>query len=126
MPCWLLLSTWKPHQSAIITNDLNNPQVAELPRDLSTFSCTTPRLMPLASIDPSLAIGLYCASADDLEDLCGRLRNMASRSGNTPLLTVDAESGGAGSGAREAAAAASVDRGGGEGVEGGADDWEML
>ncbi len=31
--------------------------------DPATYHCNTLRLMPLASIDPSLAIGFYCRSA---------------------------------------------------------------
>lgn len=37
-------------------------QVPVLPRDLGTFHCSLPRLMPLSTIDPSLAIGFFCAN----------------------------------------------------------------
>ena len=29
----------------------------------TSYHCSTPQLMPVASIDPSLAIGFYCRSA---------------------------------------------------------------
>jgi hypothetical protein len=38
-------------------------QAASLPADLPTFFCCTPRLMSLAAIDPSLAVGFYCQNA---------------------------------------------------------------
>jgi hypothetical protein len=38
-------------------------QMPLLPRDLGSFHCSLPRLMPLAAIDPSLAIGFFCADA---------------------------------------------------------------
>lgn len=34
----------------------------------STYHCDRLRLMPLASIDPSLAIGFYCRSAGELAE----------------------------------------------------------
>lgn len=37
-------------------------QVPVLPRDTCSFHCSLPRLMPLSAIDPSLAIGFYCAN----------------------------------------------------------------
>lgn len=36
-------------------------QAPVLPRDSGTFHCSLPRLMPLSAIDPSLAIGFFCA-----------------------------------------------------------------
>lgn len=38
-------------------------QVPVLPRDAGSFHCSLPRLMPLTAIDPSLAIGFFCADA---------------------------------------------------------------
>jgi hypothetical protein len=38
-------------------------QVPLLPRDSGSFHCSLPRLMPLMAIDPSLAIGFFCADA---------------------------------------------------------------
>lgn len=81
----------------------------ELPRDLASLSCATPRAMPLASIDPSVAIGFYCACPADADDLCARLARMARGASGAPLVTVDG--GCAGSGACD----------GGEGDEGGGD-----
>jgi cysteine protease ATG4 len=86
--------------------------------------------MPIAAIDPSLAIGFYCGGPTDLEDLCGRLTALAKDAHNAPLMTVDR--GGSGAGGSGAAAAPPVDRravaGGAPGGDGGggADDWEML
>jgi hypothetical protein len=83
--------------------------------------------MPLAAIDPSLAIGFYVGGPADLADLCGRLAEVAAAAGNAPLVTVDAggvegaESDGGGARARERER---HEEGGGGG--GGADDWEML
>jgi hypothetical protein len=34
--------------------------LAQLPDDIATYFCDTMRLMPLAAIDPSLALGFYC------------------------------------------------------------------
>lgn len=108
--------------------------------------------MPLASIDPSLAIGLYCSDQRDLDDLCARLRDLAKRAGNAPLLTVDGDRAGGGSGGgggggggrrvgdveegegeEQDGVVIGSEVGGGEGLdgrsrgEGGqADDWEML
>jgi hypothetical protein len=42
---------------------LAHVQVVELPDGAATYHCSTPRLMPLTSIDPSLAIGFYCSNA---------------------------------------------------------------
>lgn len=39
------------------------PQMPVLPRDTGSFHCSLPRLMPLSAIDPSLAIGFFCADA---------------------------------------------------------------
>lgn len=50
-------------------------QMPVLPRDMGTFHCSLPRLMPLTAIDPSLAIGFYCA------DSGGRQRQQASSLG---------------------------------------------
>lgn len=37
-------------------------QVASEAADMETYFCSALRLMPLANIDPSLAIGFYCRS----------------------------------------------------------------
>jgi Peptidase family C54 len=63
-------------------------QAAELPRDTASFHCATPRLMPLASIDPSLAIGLFVGDAAELEDLITRLGNLEAAAGGAPLVTL--------------------------------------
>lgn len=53
------------HQDAnLIYLDPHEPQpAAPLPAAAPTYFCPTVRLMPIASMDPSLAIGFYCASA---------------------------------------------------------------
>ncbi len=38
-------------------------QVASEAADLDTYFCSALRLMPIANIDPSLAIGFYCSSS---------------------------------------------------------------
>eukprot|EP00877_Chromochloris_zofingiensis_P012489 jgi/Chrzof1/7494/Cz02g25290.t1 len=63
-------------------------EAAELPQDLFSFFYHTPRLMPLPSIDPSIAIGFYCSTQDDFKDLCGRLESLASQAGSTPVVTI--------------------------------------
>ena len=42
--------------------------------DASSYHCDRLRLMPLASIDPSLAIGFYCRSAGELAEAQRRHR----------------------------------------------------
>lgn len=42
-----------------------------LPRDSGTFHCSLPRLMPLSAIDPSLAIGFFCADTGGCRALPG-------------------------------------------------------
>lgn len=41
-------------------------QVPVLPGDAGSFHCSLPRLMPLTAIDPSLAIGFFCANMSEL------------------------------------------------------------
>ena len=50
------------HQdSSLLYLDPHEAQpVAELPQDLHTYFCNTLRLMPISSMDPSVAIGLHC------------------------------------------------------------------
>ncbi|PSC76415.1 cysteine protease atg4b [Micractinium conductrix] len=56
--------------------------------DWHTFHCQTPRSMPLAAIDPSLALGFYCGSLDEYRDLCARLEALEANSDGAPLLCV--------------------------------------
>uniref|UniRef100_A0A5K3FI79 Cysteine protease n=1 Tax=Mesocestoides corti TaxID=53468 RepID=A0A5K3FI79_MESCO len=41
--------------------------------DVSSWHCTTPRVMQARRLDPSLAIGFYCASQSELSGLLARL-----------------------------------------------------
>ncbi|EIE27123.1 peptidase C54 [Coccomyxa subellipsoidea C-169] len=69
-------------------------EVASEAADLDTYFCSSLRLMPLANIDPSLAIGFYCSSLSDFEDLCGRLRTLEAEAGCAPLVCmVDEDAG---------------------------------
>jgi len=45
---------------------------------VSTYHCSTPRLVPAASIDPSVAIGFFCKNPSELSDLVARLRQLES------------------------------------------------
>ncbi|GBF93456.1 cysteine protease [Raphidocelis subcapitata] len=102
-------------------------EAAQLPRDLGSFSCSVPRLMPLSAVDPSLAIGFYCGAPGELADLCARLEALAARAGNAPILTVDRTGGGGGGGGGGGREAGGGEGGGGAGGEGaGEADWEML
>lgn len=51
--------------------DPHDPQATgALPTVAPTYFCHTPRAMPIASIDPSLAIGFYCGSLGELAAWC--------------------------------------------------------
>eukprot|EP00775_Hariotina_reticulata_P005095 gene5095-5336_t len=76
--------------SSVLYLDPHEAQEAPaLPRDVATFHCSCPRLMPLSAIDPSLAIGFYCGSTDELDNLIKRLQQLADSSGGAPLMTVE-------------------------------------
>lgn len=78
--------------SAVLYLDPHEVQeVVALPEGAASYHCSTPRLMPLTSIDPSLAIGFYCSSAGELDDLSSRLQQLASGAGGAPLMTVDTD-----------------------------------
>ncbi|KDD74685.1 C54 peptidase, partial [Helicosporidium sp. ATCC 50920] len=56
--------------------------------DAPTFQPSVLSSMSVESIDPSLALGFFCASLSDYEDLCERLAALEARARGTPLLTV--------------------------------------
>lgn len=59
------------------------------PEDVAhTYFCNKPRMMPIASIDPSLAIAFYCRSLDSFEDLTTRLKALEGASEGAPLLNI--------------------------------------
>ncbi|KAK9804481.1 hypothetical protein WJX73_007788 [Symbiochloris irregularis] len=63
-------------------------QVVTQDSELGTYFCDQLRCMPLANMDPSLALGFYCSGADDFADLCQRLSALERQSGGAPLLCV--------------------------------------
>ena len=54
---WYILMPMQPDASRL--------QVPVLPGDAASFHCSLPRLMPLSAIDPSLAIGFFCADTSE-------------------------------------------------------------
>eukprot|EP00882_Tetradesmus_deserticola_P015920 GHRQ01016977.1.p1 GENE.GHRQ01016977.1~~GHRQ01016977.1.p1 ORF type:complete len:114 (-),score=4.31 GHRQ01016977.1:719-1060(-) len=74
MLCWLVYLRLQSQGSAglcvfqlyrLVISAPCTEQAVELPEGAATYHCSTPRLMPLTSIDPSLAIGFYCGSASE-------------------------------------------------------------
>ncbi|KAI3434857.1 hypothetical protein D9Q98_002911 [Chlorella vulgaris] len=59
--------------------------------DWRSFRAEAPRSMPLAGIDPSLALGFYCSSLEEYRDLCRRLAALEKQSGGAPLVCVTTE-----------------------------------
>ncbi|GJP86171.1 hypothetical protein CLOP_g16230 [Closterium sp. NIES-67] len=85
------------HRSDVLFLDPHYPQQAvDFPEgpisachvDTSSYHCNTIRHMPLSAIDSSLALGFYCATQADFDDLCDRMRQLAQLSNGAPLLTV--------------------------------------
>ncbi|KAL2653633.1 hypothetical protein R1flu_021761 [Riccia fluitans] len=56
--------------------------------DTSSYHCKEVRRMPLDAIDPSLALGFYCKSREDFDDLCSRASDLAAQSQGAPMFTV--------------------------------------
>ncbi|DBA90578.1 hypothetical protein WJX77_002037 [Trebouxia sp. C0004] len=54
----------------------------------STYWSHKMRMMPLASIDPSLAIGFYCRTLGDGLDLLHRLSQLEAQSQGAPLVSI--------------------------------------
>lgn len=63
-------------------------RAAKLPEDVGTYFCDEPRLMPIHLIDPSLAIGFYCRSAQDVQALAAQLEELSAQHSAAPLLTI--------------------------------------
>ncbi|CAI7796158.1 unnamed protein product, partial [Closterium sp. NIES-53] len=85
------------HQSDVLFLDPHYPQQAvAFPEgpisachvDTSSYHCSAIRRMPLSGMDSSLALGFYCATQGDFEDLCRRIEQLAQLSNGAPLLTV--------------------------------------
>ncbi|CAL8470403.1 g9945 [Coccomyxa elongata] len=76
------------HQHVLYMDPHDVQEVASEAADLDTYFCSALRLMPIANIDPSLAIGFYCSSSGDFEELCGRLRRLEAEAGCAPLVCV--------------------------------------
>ncbi|KAJ1446513.1 hypothetical protein M885DRAFT_546177 [Pelagophyceae sp. CCMP2097] len=53
-------------------------------KHLESVKCTSPRLISPSSLDPSLALGFYCAGREEFVDLCARLRGLGGE--GTPIL----------------------------------------
>lgn len=64
-------------------------EVGAAPQEvLHTYFSSKPRMMPFASIDPSLAIAFYCRSLDSFTDLVSRLQTLEERSEGAPILNI--------------------------------------
>ncbi|KAL3130507.1 hypothetical protein ABBQ38_008324 [Trebouxia sp. C0009 RCD-2024] len=63
-------------------------QTQEQAGDSSTYWGQTIRMMPLANIDPSLAIAFYCRTLDDGMDLLQRLSQLEAQSKGAPLVSI--------------------------------------
>lgn len=111
--------------------------VAHLPVDLPSYFCSTPRLTPVATIDPSMAIGFYVASRVEFDDLRSRLRGLEAAAAGAPLLTVMEDDAALGAAERSASRAPydallleglnlGHDRGGLEPSASHGEDWELL
>ena len=116
-----------PYSCYYATGDeaLDAAKLAQFPAD--SYHCDRPRHMPLAAVDPSLALAFRADSREDLEELAEALDKLARQSPLAPLLTVAR--------ARPQAPAvcpsspAISERGGSVTVdqgEGDADGWELL
>ncbi|PNH07970.1 Cysteine protease ATG4a [Tetrabaena socialis] len=55
---------------------------------LTSYFCDVVRLLPAASLDPSMAIGFLCQQPAELEDLFGRLEALAQQHSSAPLMTL--------------------------------------
>jgi len=48
--------------------------------DDSTYHCTNPHLMPFTQLDPSLAVGFFCATRQQFNDFCDKVKSCKQRS----------------------------------------------
>lgn len=56
--------------------------------DWSTFKGDTLRALPVANIDPSLALGFYCRNVEDFDSLCQHLEDLENAFASTPIISV--------------------------------------
>ncbi|KAJ2725722.1 Cysteine protease atg4 [Coemansia sp. Benny D115] len=56
--------------------------------DLASYSCTTPRRIPLSRLDPCMVFGFYCGSLESLVDLRSRIDLLVDE-GMTTIVTFD-------------------------------------
>ena len=47
--------------------------------------------MPFESLDPSLALGFYCANEEEWNDFCQFVTEMVAASDGSPLFTIEEE-----------------------------------
>ncbi|KAH6571056.1 hypothetical protein BASA50_004397 [Batrachochytrium salamandrivorans] len=55
--------------------------------DLLSYHCETVRLLPIASMDPSLVVGFYCSHLADFESMCTEISELAT--GLIPLFSIE-------------------------------------
>eukprot|EP01119_Soliformovum_irregulare_P005679 TRINITY_DN17415_c0_g1_i1.p1 TRINITY_DN17415_c0_g1~~TRINITY_DN17415_c0_g1_i1.p1 ORF type:complete len:423 (-),score=60.11 TRINITY_DN17415_c0_g1_i1:53-1321(-) len=53
---------------------------------LDTYHCWSPQKMPLLNVDPSLALGFYCANRDEFDKLCS---NIAAINAHNPIFSIE-------------------------------------
>ncbi|KAE9617915.1 putative peptidase C54 [Lupinus albus] len=73
-----------PHDVHPVVNIIGDNQET----NTSSYHSNVIKLMPLNSIDPSLAIGFYCRDKDDFDDFCSRASKLVEESDGAPLFTV--------------------------------------
>ncbi|XP_019453149.1 PREDICTED: cysteine protease ATG4-like isoform X1 [Lupinus angustifolius] len=73
-----------PHDVHPVVNIIGDNQEI----NTSSYHSNVIKLMPLDSIDPSLAIGFYCRDKDDFDDFCSRASKLVEESDGAPLFTV--------------------------------------
>ena len=57
-------------------------------KDWTTFKGDVLRTLPLAGIDPSIAIGFYCRTVEDFDSLCRCLEHLERDHASSPLMCV--------------------------------------
>ena len=56
------------------------------PAELASFHCQKVRKMSIQGLDPSMLVGFLCKTREDWEDLCSRMREIASQA--TPIVHI--------------------------------------
>ncbi|KAK9830586.1 hypothetical protein WJX81_001612 [Elliptochloris bilobata] len=72
----------------VLFMDPHEVQEAGGEQELDTYFCGVLRMMPLANIDPSLAIAFYCRTREEFRDLAARLAALEAAASGAPLLSV--------------------------------------